>query len=193
MLGNGVVRHGLLQGLGDAMRRLASVAVVEFPPPVLQEGLLGRQRLAIIGNIVTVATESIHGVHGVALCFGQKEKSIVKILRVLSRDLSTVCICLLCVCVHAMLLVLPPAPWAYLPRRPGCAASCGAHVTSGAVMYCRKSCPLTQPCVQELQDVVMVLTLMAPRLFRHDIFPYRPQDRQELILLFFWYPELELI
>ncbi len=60
-------------------------------------------------------------------------------------------------------------------------------------MYCRKSCPLTQPCVQELQDVVMVLTLMALRLFRHDIFPYRPQDRQELILLFFWYPELELI
>jgi hypothetical protein len=71
--------------------------------------MLGRQRTAIVGNIVAVATEGIHGVNGVALCFGQKEKSIVKILRVLSRDLSTVRICLLCVCVHAVLLVLPPA------------------------------------------------------------------------------------
>ena len=100
VLGNGVVRHSPLQGLGDTMGRLASVTVVKFPTPVLQKGLLRRQCVAVIGNIVAVATEGIHCINSVTLGLGQKEKGIVKILRVLSRHVSTVRICLLCVCVH---------------------------------------------------------------------------------------------
>ena len=94
------MRYGALQGLGDTMGRLTSVAIIEFLAPVLQQGVLGRQDMVVIGNIVAVATEGVHRINSVTLGLGQKEKGIVKILRVLSRHCSTVRICLLCVCVH---------------------------------------------------------------------------------------------
>ena len=93
------MRHGALQGLGDTMGRLTSVAIIEFLAPVLQ-GMLGRQDMVVISNIVAVATEGVHRINSVTLGLGQKEKGIVKILRVLSRHFSTIRICLLCVCVH---------------------------------------------------------------------------------------------
>jgi hypothetical protein len=94
------MRHGALQGLGDTMGRLPSVAIIEFLAPVLQQDVLGRQDTVVIGNIIAVTTEGIHRINSVTLGLGQKEKGIVKILRVLSRHVPTVRICLLCVCVH---------------------------------------------------------------------------------------------
>ena len=94
------MRYGALEGLGDTMGRLTSVAIIEFLAPVLQQGVLGRQDMVVIGNIVAIATEGVHCINSVTLGLGQKEKRIVKILRVLSRHFSTVRICLLCVCVH---------------------------------------------------------------------------------------------
>src|SRR5882724_3161889 len=120
VLGNGVVRHSPLQGLGDTMGRLASVTVVKFPTPVLQKSLLRRQCVAVIGNIVAVATEGIHRINSITLSLGQKEKSIIKILRVLSRYLATVRICFLRVCVHTWLLVRPPAALAVPPVTAWC-------------------------------------------------------------------------
>jgi hypothetical protein len=100
MLGNSIVRHGAFEGLGDTMGRLTSVAIIEFLAPVLQQGMLSRQDMAVIGNIVAVATEGVHCINSVTLGPRQKQKRIVKILCVLSRHFSTVRICLLCVCVH---------------------------------------------------------------------------------------------
>ena len=62
--------------------------------------LQGNKDMVVISNIVAVATEGVHRINSVTLGLGQKEKGIVKILRVLSRHVSTVRICLLCVCVH---------------------------------------------------------------------------------------------
>jgi hypothetical protein len=94
------MHYGALQGLGDTMGRHTSVAILEFLAPVLQQGVLSRQDMVVIGNIVAVATEGVHRINSVTLRLGQKEKGIVKILRVLSRHVSTVRIRLLCVCVH---------------------------------------------------------------------------------------------
>src|SRR5438270_7065661 len=107
--------------------------------------------MVVIGNIVAVATEGVHCINSVTLSLGQKEKGIVKILRVLSRHCSTVRICLLCVGVHMRLLVLPPTALIMRPSQPGTAASCGLHDTPHAAVYCRKSCLLTQYCLQEPQ------------------------------------------
>jgi hypothetical protein len=89
-----------MQGLGNPMGRLTSIAIIEFLTPVLQQGVLGRQGVVIIGNIIAVATEGVHRINRVTLGLGQKEKGIVKILRVLSRHFSTIRIRLLRVCVH---------------------------------------------------------------------------------------------
>src|SRR5262249_22065337 len=151
MLRNSIMRHGALEGLGDTMGRLPSVAIIELLAPVLQHGVLGRQNRVVIGNIVAVATEGVHCINSVTLGLGQKKKRIVKILRVSSRHFSTVRICLLCVWVHMWLLVLPPAALIMLPLTAGAAASCKVHDTSRAAVYCRKSCLLTQGCLQELQ------------------------------------------
>jgi len=150
------------------MRRLAGVAVVEFPPPVLQEGMLRRQRLAVIGNIVTVATEGIHGVNGIALGLRQKEKSIIKILGVLSRYLATVRICLLYVRVHAVLLVLPPAAMPPPTAKLRCFLWGARHILRGDVLS------------QILTTATTVCAAVAGRgrrarqLFCHDIFTQSP-------------------
>jgi hypothetical protein len=94
------MRYGTVQGLGNAMGWLPSVAILEFLAPVLQQGVLRRQGMAVIGNIIAVATEGVHRINSVTLVLRQKEKGIVKILRVLSRHFSTVRIGLLRVCVH---------------------------------------------------------------------------------------------
>jgi hypothetical protein len=94
------MRHGTVQGLGDPMGRLTSVAIIEFLAPVLQQRVLGRQSMIVIGNIIAVATEGVHRIYSVTLGLRQKEKGIVKILRVLSRHFSTIRIRLLRVCVH---------------------------------------------------------------------------------------------
>src|SRR5712691_5591410 len=52
-----------------------------------------------------------------------------------------------------------------LPLTAGTAASCGVHGTSHAAVYCRKSCLLTQCCLQELQPCSGLLAPWERRCF----------------------------